>query len=139
MKLELEIYKKIIFEEFEEAKKMILSQEVSLNLPCWGDKNILGAAIEADSPNMVQFVIEQGGNPNFMTDKLAHPLHLAMEMALEAFDYGPPREKVSVEVLQKLIEGGADVHLVCLVNKQTPYNTSQKYCIEIRKFFEQHK
>lgn len=73
--------------EFEQAKRYIISYKPNLNyVTTKGDTPLL-AAIDSGNIDMVEFLLKNGADPNFLDSRINTPLIEAIEIAVENNDY----------------------------------------------------
>jgi len=91
-------------------------------------------AIDTNNIAIVELILKHKANPNFTSQGLSLPLIHAMEIAVEAEDYGNKNE-ISNEVIIKLLEHGAKIDEENY-DGLTPYEFSKNYHIPAQKLFE---
>lgn len=127
---------KLIFEEkFNDAKKWIIENNADLNSVNDQMNTPLLAAIDADDIKFVRFLLEKGANPNYLEEGVNLPLNYAIEISVEAEDYLSDINEVETEVIELLLEYGANIKKKDNFGR-SPYDFAKNYHVPARKLFE---
>jgi ankyrin repeat protein len=92
-------------------------------------------AIDAINPEIVELLLNNGSNPNFMHTGLSLPLYHAVELAEEAADYDEADDPKLLGIIELLIKNGADVHLTNY-NGKSPYQYAESRYFSAKKIFD---
>ena len=130
---------KMIFEEkFDEVKKIITQNDINLNAVNVKKNTLLLAAIDTDNINFIKFLLEQGADSNYLTKGIDLPLNYAIETSVEAEDYMDDVDEVKTDIIELLLEYGADMMKEDNFNR-SPYEFAKNYHIPAQKLFEKMK
>lgn len=126
----------LIFEEkFQEAKSLIVKNNVELNYVNDKMNTPLLAAIDADNIDFIRYLLEKGANPNYLTEGVNLPLIYAIEISVESADYLDTSDQVEIKVVELLLEYGADIMKKDNFGR-TSFEFSKNYHVSARKLFE---
>lgn len=92
-------------------------------------------AIDALNPEIVELLLNNGSNPNFMHTGLSLPLYHAVELAEEAADYDGTDDQKLIEIIELLIKSGADMHLANYNGKSSYLYAESRY-LPAKKIFD---
>jgi len=107
----MELHKLIYYTDVDAVKALVQSCPESVNKVSPRGVTPLIAAIEAEDPGIVRFLLEHGADINAWGAADCPPLHMAIDVAAEAFKDGPPgADQSSLDIVQILLGFGADIH-----------------------------
>lgn len=127
-----------IFNENTNNIKEVIENNKDLELNFINDElNItpLICAIDSVNPEIVQLLLSNGANPNFMHTGLSLPLYHAIELAEEALDCDGIDDPKLLEIIELLIKNGADIHLTNYTGK-SPYQYAESRYLPAKKIFD---
>lgn len=126
-----------IFNEKTEKAKRIIKANKEIELNFVNELNItpLICAIDASSPEIVELLLDNGANPNFATTNLSLPLYHAIELAEEAEDYKKSDDPKLLEIIELLVNYGANIH-IANYNGKSAYQYAESRYLPAKKIFD---
>lgn len=131
----------LIFEQNLVEVSNIISRERIKDLNFVYDKlNVtpLICAIDSGNSQMVELILANGANPNYLNEGLSLPLYYTIEIAEEAEDSNSDGEDELLEIIKLLVKYGADFHFVNFDGK-TPYEYASSRYQKAKIIFDNFK
>lgn len=112
-----------------------MAKNVNLNLVCGTGLTPLMTSLDGtNNMEIKEYLLMKGADPDFSTENDWLPLHSAVELAVEAEDYGNTAF-ITTKEIELLIKYGANPNKQTKW-KQTPYQMSINYNLQAQKLFE---
>jgi ankyrin repeat protein len=89
------------------------------------------------NPEIVELLLNNGANPNFMSSGLSLPLYHAIELAEEASDYEETDDPKLLRIIELLVNNGADTHLINC-NGKSPYQYAESRYLPAKNIFDSY-